>query len=135
MKKFFLDYILKLSLLTIILGIIGFILFKTILSDYYLPVFWLLILFFFIINVFSQSVIYFSQKKPLSKFGSAYVLSYLVKFISYLIFLVIYMIISERITITFAIVFFLLYLIYTLFDVRRKIVFSKTYSDKIEKSD
>jgi len=135
MRKSLITYLVRLTLLTIILGILALILFKTILSDYYLPVFWLLILLFFIIHAISQSLIFFTEKKHRSRFGNAYLLSFIIKFISYLTFLIIYLSISESITMTFAVVFFLLYLIYALFDVRMKILLSKTNTDKIEKSD
>lgn len=132
MRKNLLTYLLRLCLLTIILGITGLILFKTILSAYYLPVFWLVILLFFITHAISQLIVYFTVRKDRLKFENAYLLAFLVKFASYLIFLIIYLTISHRITITFAIVFFLLYLIYTLFDVRTKILLSKTKTEKVE---
>jgi hypothetical protein len=135
MKKFLLSYLLRISLLTIILGIFGQILFKTILSKFYLPVFWLLLLLFFIVHSISQLVIFFAEKKHRLKFGNAYLLSFFFRFVSYLSFLIIYLSVAENIHMTFAIVFFLMYLIYTLLDVRMKIHFSKTYTYKIEKSD
>jgi hypothetical protein len=132
MRKIFSTYLAKLCLLTITLGITGLILFKTVLSAYYLPVFWLVILLFFITHAISQLIIFLTVRKDRLKFENAYLLAFLVKFASYLIFLIIYLTISDRITITFAVVFFLLYLIYTLFDVRTKIHLSKTKTEKIE---
>lgn len=132
MRNNLLTYLARLCILTIILGIIGLILFKTILSAYYLPVFWLVILLFLITHAISQLIIFTTVRKGRIKFENAYLLAFLVKFVSYLIFLIIYLTISDRITITFAVIFFLLYLIYTLFDVRTKILLSKTKTEKIE---
>ena len=135
MRNHLKTYILWLSVLTVILVFLGLLFFKTFLSEYYLPVYWFLLLLFYVIHAISQSIIVLGEKKHPFKFGNAYLVSFAIKFFSYLAFLVIYLIISESITMTFALVFFLLYLIYTVFDVRTKIRFSKTYPDKIEKSD
>ncbi len=132
MRKILSTYLFRLFMLTIFLGIICLILFKTILSSYYLPVFWLVIMLFFITHALSQIIIFFSVRKGRLKFENAYLLAFLVKFILYLIFLIIYLTIADRITISFAVFFFLLYLIYTLFDVRTKILLSKTKREIIE---
>lgn len=135
MRKLLKTYIIWLSVLTAILGFLGLLFFKTFLSEYYLPAFWFLLLLFFLIHALSHSIIVFAENKRRFHFGNAYLISFLVKFISYLILLIIYLVISESITMSFAIIFFLLYIIYTLFDIRTKILFSKTYPNKIEKSD
>ena len=135
MRKLLRTYIIWLSVLTAILGLLGLLFFRTFLSEYYLPIYWFLLLLFFLIHAISHSIIVFAGNKRRFHFGNAYLISFLVKFISYLILLIIYLVISESITMSFAIIFFLLYIIYTLFDIRTKILFSKTYTNKIEKSD
>ena len=135
MRKLLKIYIVWLSVLTGILALLGLIFFKTFLSEYYLPVYWFLLLLFYVIHAISQSIIVLADKKRPFNIGNVYLISFAIKFLSYLAFLIIYLVISESITMTFALVFFLLYLIYTVFDVRTKIRFSKTYPDKIEKSD
>jgi hypothetical protein len=135
MRKLLKIYIVWLSVLTGILALLGLIFFKTFLSEYYLPVYWFLLLLFYVIHAISQSIIVLADKKRPFNIGNVYLISFAIKFLSYLAFLIIYLVISESITMTFALVFFLLYLIYTVFDVRAKIHFSKTYPDKIEKSD
>ncbi len=133
MRKLIKAYLIQLSILTIILILLGLLFYNTFLSRYYLPVFWFLLFLFYFIHAISQSVIVFAEKKSRFNFENAYLLSFLVKFISYLVFLVIYLVISESITLTFALTFFFLYFVYTLFDVRTKILFSKTYPNKVEK--
>ena len=135
MRKLLKTYIIWLSVLTAILGLLGLLFFKTFLSEYYLPVYWFLLLLFFLIHAISQSIIVLAEKKRRFNFGNVYLVSFVIKFFSYLVFLIIYLVISESITMTFALVFFLLYFIYTIFDVRTKILFSKTYPNKIEKSN
>ena len=135
MKKPFRFYFIWLSVLTAFLGLLELILFKTVLSEYFIPVFWLLLLFFYVIHAISQSIIIFSEIKRRFNLSNVYLISFVIKFFSYLVFLIIYLAIKESITITFALVFFSLYLVYTFFDVRMKILLSKTYLKNIEKSD
>ncbi len=135
MRRFLITYLIRLGILTVILGLIGLLFFKTLLSEHYLPVYWYLLLLFFIIHAISQSFIVIGEKKRRFNFGNVYLISFVIKFFSYLVFLVVYLIITESITMSFALTFFLLYFVYTFFDVRTKILFSKTYPDKIEKSD
>lgn len=135
MKKHLKTYFIWLTVLTILLGLLGLILFKTFLSEYYSPVYWFLLFLYFIIHAISQSIVVLAERKRRFSFNTVYLVSFVIKFFSYLLFLVIYLIIKESITITFALAFFLLYLFYTAFDVRMKILFSKTYPKKIEKSD
>ncbi len=135
MIKLLRTYIIWLIVLTAILGFLGLLFFRTFLSEYYLPVYWFLLLLFFILHAISQSIVVLAERKRRFSFNTVYLVSFVIKFFSYLLFLVIYLIIKEGITITFALAFFLLYLFYTTFDVRMKILFSKTYTKIIEKSD
>jgi len=135
MRKSLLTYLIRLGILTVILGLSGMLFFKTFLSEHYLPVFWYLLLLYFFIHAISQSIIVLAENWRRFNIGNVYLISFAVKFFSYLVFLVIYLVISESITMTFALSFFSLYLIYTVFDVRMKILFSKTKPNKIEKSD
>lgn len=135
MRKFLSIHLFRLTGLTIFLVLTGLILFRTVLSSFYRPVYWILLIFFYVIHFVSQFIAMYTEDKKLLNFGNAYLVSFLFKFMSYLIFLIIYQSVFEDIKLPFVIVFFGLYVVYTLFDIMARVRFSKTSVNKIEKSD
>jgi hypothetical protein len=112
-KKFLIREIVFAS----ILGAVAFVLFQTILKDYYLPVFWIL---FGIISVFT-AVFHYSiiqtEKKELSKFSSKFMVFAGLKMILYLFLIVIYAFSFPQKAKFFLISFFILYVCFTIFEV------------------
>ncbi len=127
-------YYINLSLLTFIMAITAFILFKTYLAKYYSPVFWGLLLFFYLIHLISHSILIITQTKKKINFGNAYLGSFLLKFLSYIIFLIIYVLTNKENFIFFAISLFILYIVYTIFEVRANIKLSKRLKNSVEKT-
>ncbi len=113
----FRNFIIREFVFSAILGLIAFVLFQTILKEYYLPVFWIL---FGIITVFTAvfhySVLLVSEKET-SKFTSKFMIVSGIKMIIYLIIIVYYAFSFPDKARIFLISFFVLYLLYTVFEV------------------
>ncbi len=113
----FRNFIFRELIFATILGLIAFILFQTLLKEYYLPVFWIL---FGIITVFTAvfhySVLRVSEKET-SKFTSKFMMVSGIKMIIYLVIIVYYAFSFPEKTRIFLISFFILYLLYTVFEV------------------
>lgn len=113
LKKF----IIREIVFAAILGIVAYVLFQTILKDYYLPVFWML---FCVISLFTAifhySVLH-AGSKELSKFSSKFMMFAGIKMIIYLFIIVFYAFSFPDKAKFFLISFFILYLLYTVFEV------------------
>ena len=113
----FRNFVFREFVFAAILGLIAFVLFQTILKEYYLPVFWIL---FGIITVFTAgfhySVLLVSEKET-SKFTSKFMMVSGIKMIIYLIIIVYYAFSFPEKASIFLISFFILYLLYTVFEV------------------
>ena len=113
----FRKFIFREFVFAIILALIAFVLFQTILIEYYLPVFWIL---FGLINVFTAifhySVLQVSEKEP-SKFSSRFMMVSGIKMIIYLMIIVFYAFSFPEKAKIFLISFFILYSLYTVFEV------------------
>ncbi|MBN2611810.1 MAG: hypothetical protein JXB00_09675 [Bacteroidales bacterium] len=129
------NYYIRVTIITAILAVIAATLFSTVLKEYYIPVFWVLLAFFYLIHLASHAFLVIAEKKNKLKFNTAYLISFSVKFIAYIVLLLVYLIINKGITYPFAISFFVLYLVYTIAEVRSTINNSKSSVKKFEKSD
>ena len=100
-----------------ILAAIAYVLFQTALHEYYLPVFWVL---FGIITVFTAvfhlSILQVSDKNS-AKFSSKFMMVSGIKMIVYLMLIVYYAFSFPEKARIFLISFFILYMLYTIFEV------------------
>ncbi len=135
MKKEFLNYFLKLTFLTIAIAVIAFGLLFSFFRNFYQPAIWFLILFFYSIHVVGHFVLVYANTRKKLNFGNAYFLAFGVKFFAYLVFLFLYIRSHKENAIIFVASMFALYIIYTIFDVRSTISFSKTLTTISEKSN
>jgi hypothetical protein len=135
MTKESFKYLKNLLLLTTATALVAYLSFSTFLKEVYLPVFWFLLGFFFVIHAISHFVMVFNEKKKKMSFANAYLLSFSMKFLGYIAFLIIYYIRNKENMLFFGISLFVLYLIFTFFEVRVSIAFSKRTANKIEKSN
>lgn len=133
LKKELFRYIKGLLLTTLIVAVISLILFSYVLSEFYRPVFWLLLAFFFIIHLTGQSIVFFNESRKKLSFANAYMLSFSIKFFGYIIFLLIYFLLHRDNVLFFGISLLALYAIFTLYETRSTISFSKRTFKKIEK--
>jgi len=118
-------FIIYSVILTGIIALAGLLAFTTFLSKYYLPIFPWLLLFFMFINIIVHSLLVNSSEKKKIKFETAFLLSFFIKFFGYIIFLIIYINKHKESALIFVAGLFLLYIIYTSFEIRSIISFLK----------
>jgi len=108
----------QLSILTVIVGIAGAILFLTVLKEYYLPVFPLLLLFFAMLTASFHLILARGLKKNPDKFTYLFMGLSAGKLFILLVLIIIYLILRRETVITFLAGTFLLYLVFTFFEVK-----------------
>ena len=111
-------FIKQVLILSLILGALGAILFMTVLKAYYLPVFPILLVFFAAMTVFFHIVLVRSLKKSPNKFSIVFMGLSAGKLFLMLIMIVLYLILKRDTVIAFLAGTFLLYLVFTLFEVK-----------------
>ena len=118
-------YVLKLFIFTILIGLIGAVLFLAFFKNYYLPVFPWLLIFFFLITFLAHIFFLIVTKRNISRFASMFMLFSMLKMLVYIIFIVIYLLINRDNTIPFLITFFSGYLLFSIFEVKSFISYQK----------
>jgi hypothetical protein len=113
MKAFF----IKSSILTLIIFLVGTILFTTILKPYYLTVLPLTVLFFFAVTNLVHAYLLKIAVKSGSKFTSQYMAVSFIKMFFYLAVAIVFVILNKEIAKPFLLNFLLLYIIYTFIEV------------------
>lgn len=104
-------------LLSVIIGAIGYVLFYTVLEDYYLPVFPFLLLFFIILNTVIHGVILKISRQNIARFTRNFMLSSSVKLLLYFVAILLYLLFSKENRLSFIVTFLVLYICYTAFEV------------------
>ena len=102
---------------TIFIAIIAMILFQTVLERYYLPVFWILLA---MISILTGALHYSNIRasaQNASKFASGFLLATGIKMMIYLILITSYVLLNPEKASVFLISFFILYILYTIFEV------------------
>lgn len=118
------------ALFTAILSIIAYILYSTILSEYYVSVFWLLLgLIAILTAIFHYSVVQIQEKQP-SRFSTRFMMVTGIKMMVYLIFITGYAFMYPENATNFLISFLILYLLYTIFEVVLVVRFFKKLNRK-----
>jgi hypothetical protein len=113
LKKF----ILREFIFAVILGLIAYVLFQNVLKEYYLPVFWLLFGLIFLFTAFFHFSVLQVSNKDTSKFSAKFMMVAGIKMIIYLALIVFYAFSYPEKAKIFLISFFILYLLFTVFEV------------------
>lgn len=113
MKAFF----IKSSILTLILFLLGTILYTTILKPYYFTLLPLTVLFFFAVTNLVHAYLLKIAVKSGSKFTSQYMAISFIKMFFYLAVAIVFVIFNKEIARPFLLNFLLLYIIYTFVEV------------------
>lgn len=115
--QIFKRFLIQELVFTALVAIMALALFNTILAKFYLPVFWGLIAIIAILtSVFHYSIIQI-QDKGASKFATRFMMVSGIKMMIYLVFITAYAFIFPDKAKIFLISFFILYLLYTVFEV------------------
>jgi len=110
-------FLMQELLFTVLVIVIALILFNSVLAAFYLPVFWVLLgVIAVLTSIFHFSIIQM-QDKGTSKFATRFMMVSGIKMIIYLVFITSYAFIFPDKAKIFLISFFILYLLYTVFEV------------------
>lgn len=110
-------FIIKEAILTLTIIIVGFLLFSTVLKSYYLPVYFIILALVSVLSLVFYQRLHRIENAKSSTFISGFMLISGIKIMIYLIFIVTYVFLYKENAVKFLIVFFILYIIYTFFDI------------------
>ena len=113
MKKF----IIKVSIISVVLALSGWIVFSQFIPQYYLPVLPFLLLFFIMVSTAVHAFQLQQAKKDMAKFARNNLLITFFKLIFYLTVVITYFAVDAKNAIIFVICFMFLYLIFTVIEV------------------
>lgn len=113
----FRKFTLNLFLLTVLITITGWILFRTVLTDQYFKGFLFLPFLFFGITIALHIYLIKSSQKEIIKFTPRFMGATGIKMLIYIILMVIYLLIDRNHAVSFLICFLICYLIYTAFEI------------------
>lgn len=119
------SYGIKSLVVAVLTAIFSFLLFKTKLSSFYLPIFPYLLLIFFIVYLFTHIVLVKTHEKNKKKFIPAFMLTFALKFFLILSIILIYFFLDKENIINFVLGLFILYIIFTILEVTSYIRYVK----------
>ena len=113
----FRKFLLRELIFTILVAVAAYILFTSVLVNYYLPVFWILLgLIAALTGIFHFSILQ-TQEKGTSKFANRFMMVSGIRMMIYLVLITSYVFLNPTKATVFLISFFILYLLYTVFEV------------------
>ena len=126
-------FLIKITLVSTALVVVGFVVFKWVFAGYYLPVYWWALLFFYGFTLFVHFWQANTARKDLAKFSRLNMIVTFLKLMVYAGFVVVYLIIGTENTIAFVLVIMLLYLAFTITEVTSLTRFTRSLNKKPEK--
>ncbi|MFV0266566.1 MAG: hypothetical protein ACK5HT_05460 [Draconibacterium sp.] len=119
------SFITKLTVLTLAIALIGWLVFSLFLPEYYLPVFPFLLGFFFVVTLAIHAYQLKIAQKDIGKFARSNMLITFFKLMTYSVLAVIYIALDRENAIQFVVGLMFLYLVYSFFEVRNLTRISK----------
>jgi hypothetical protein len=110
-------FVVRLFIFTLIISLLGFMAFYFLPAGYYSPAFPFLLVFFAAVTLIVHKRILKALYKKPSKFVNYFMLTTFIKMFFFLVVMIIYALINREDAIRFIIIYFILYLFYTVFDV------------------
>jgi hypothetical protein len=123
MEKSFKKFIRGLTVFTLIIVGVSAVLFLLFFKAYYLPVFPVVVLFYYLSTAFLHKYMIHITRKADSNFSFKFMLISFVKMFVYIVFGVLYIIIDDKNAVAFLIFYLLLYVAYAVYEVRSIINF------------
>lgn len=111
------QFLIKSTILTIIVFLIGAALYTTVLKSYYFSVLPLVVLFFFVITNLVHAYFLTISGKSNTRFTSNYMAVNYIKMFFYLLAAIVFVVLNKEIAKVFVANFLVLYIIYTIFEV------------------
>lgn len=130
MKKLIRKFIIKIIFITVFLAILSFVVFSFLLKDQYFDTFPFILLIFPIVSAIIHIQLLKASQKSLSKFNIAFMLSFLLKIFVYIALAATIISLETENKPTFVISMLLMYVIYTVFDVKAILDDMKKLTDK-----
>lgn len=121
------SFLIKLTVITLGLALIGGLVFSLFLPEYYLPVLPFLLLFFFVVTISIHAYQLSLAKKDIGKFARSNMLITFFKLVIYSVVAIVYIAVDKENAIPFVICLMLFYLVFTFLEVSEssKLVRSK----------
>jgi hypothetical protein len=133
-KKAFYGFVRTLFTTSLIVVAVSILLFSSILSEYYLPVFpYLLVLFFVVALTVYHFMLKALEKRP-TWFVNIFLLTTMLKLLVYMIFMLVYALLNREEARPFIAAFFVLYVIYTVVEVVSLLKVNRLVGDHNERS-
>lgn len=121
------QFIAKLTAITSITALIGWLVFSFIVPQYYIPVLPWLLLFFFVFTLIIHAYQLNLSKKDFGKFSRSNMLVTFIKLVLYSVFAVVYIANDRENALTFVIALFLIYMVFTFVEVSEITRISKNH--------
>lgn len=124
-KKYRSKLIARLSIFTLLIVLVSALLIFFFFKQYFNGIYLILLFFNILVTYFVLAFLFDAYTGSPKKFNSAYLLFLPIKFLIYLIFFVVYIFVNRANAMPFTIVFMLFYFLYSGFEVREILQFSK----------
>ena len=117
MNQQFHVFVVRLFIFTLVIALLGFLAFYLLPASYYSPAFPFLLVFFAAVTLIVHKVILKALAERPARFVNYFLLTTALKLFFFLAVMIIYALLNRADAIRFIIIYFLLYLFYTVFDV------------------
>ena len=111
------QFLLKQGYLTLAVYALGFVAFKYVFPTHYNPFFLFLPVLFYVITAVFHGSLISASRLPMNKYSSRFLMIFGAKIMVFLIFIIVFSYFNPQIAVPFLISFFILYVIYTVFEV------------------
>ena len=119
------SFIVKLTVLTLAIALLGWLVFSLFLTKYYLPIFPFLLVFFYVVTLVIHLYQLSLAKKDLGKFTRSNMIVTFVKLMLYSVLAVVFIVLDKANAIPFVVCLMIFYLVYTFFEVSELTKISK----------
>ncbi len=126
-------FLIRISLVSLVLVFTGFILFRWFFPESYLPVYWLALVLFYLFTLATYIWQVKTAQKNLDKFSRLNTVATFLRLLIYIAFTVIYLAIDTEQAVAFVIVIMVLYITFTVIEVRSIAKVARTLSHKKKK--
>lgn len=125
-------FLRKLLIFTIIVGVAGYGIVQLIPAEYVTPTLPFLLTFFFAVTILVHYTLMQVSKKRTLQFSNYFMLVTFGKLIFFLTIILVYFLLNREDALPFAIAFFILYILFTVFEVVQSLTLAKTKPEKQE---
>ncbi len=112
-------YIPKIITFTVLLAIVGTVLFSTVIQQYYFKTFPFIFIIFITVSIIVHSIMLKADKKTPIKFNTAFMLGFIIKLFTYIIYSGIILYFDKTNIKSFIITIMTLYICYTIFNIKQ----------------